>query len=270
MNQTSSFPTRIAITGASSGIGAALARAYAGPDAALVLIGRDRARLNAVAALCQERGALVATAAADVAVRSEIASVLEAADCAAPIDLLIVNAGILAGEPGSAMPEPEAETLRQIETNLLGAIYSAAPVAERMLSRGRGQIAFTASLAAFTPTPDWPGYCASKAALLSYGLSLRERYRPRGVRVSVICPGWVTAPINAPFKMWRPLEMAPEKAARIIVKGLSRNKAVIAFPRPLAWSAPFASILPAALVQLGMRRFKATRRPHPAPDGGVS
>jgi short-subunit dehydrogenase len=269
MTQTPTFPTRIAITGASSGIGAALAQAYARPDAALVLIGRDRPRLDAVADSCRARGALVTTAAADVAVRDQIAPARVAADDAAPIDLLIVNAGILAGEPGNTMPEPETETLRQIEINLLGAIYSATPVAERMLSRGRGQIAFTASLAAFTPTPDWPGYCASKAALLSYGLSLRERYRPRGVRVSVICPGWVTAPINAPFEMWRPFEMAPEKAARVIVRGLSRNKAVIAFPRPLAWSAPFASILPAALVQLGMRRFKAIRRPHPAPDGSA-
>jgi len=261
MNQTSTSLTRIAITGASSGIGAALARAYAGPEAALVLIGRDRARLDAVAASCRERGALVATAAADVAIRGEIARTLAASDDAAPIDLLIVNAGILAGEPGSAAPEPETDTLRQIEVNLLGAIYSAAPLVERMLSRGRGQIAFTASLAAFTRSPDWPGYCASKAALLSYGLSLRERYRNEGLRVSVICPGWVTAPINAPFEMWRPFEMAPEKAARIIMKGLARNKAVIAFPRPLAWSAPFASILPAALMQLGMRGFRATRRP---------
>lgn len=270
MNRTSSAPTRIAITGASSGIGAALAQAYARQGAALVLIGRDRPRLDAVADSCRARGALVTTAAADVAVRDEIASVLGAVDDAAPIDLLIVNAGILAGEPGSTMPEPEAETLRQIEVNLLGAIYSATPVAERMLSRGRGQIAFTASLAAFTRSPDWPGYCASKAALLSYGLSLRERYRPRGVRVSVICPGWVTAPINAPFEMWRPFEMAPEKAARIIVRGLSRNKAVIAFPRPLAWSAPLTSLLPPALGQFGMRRFKATRRPPPIEDGDAS
>lgn len=250
----------IAITGASSGIGAALACAYAEQGVHLVLIGRDRVRLDDVASQCVRQGASVAVAVADVAHREAIVRVLQAADDAMPIDLLIANAGILAGEPGHVSPEPEAETLSQINVNLIGAIHSANALAPRMLIRGRGQIAFTASLAAFTPSPDWPGYCASKAALLSYGQSLRERYRPSGLRINVICPGWVTAPINALYNMWRPFEMSAEEAARIIVKGLARDKGIIAFPRRLALLAPLAAFLPERIRRMTARRFRATRR----------
>jgi len=253
-------PSTVAITGASSGIGAALARCYARPGVHLVLMGRNSVRLAEVARLCRGQGATSQETTLDVSDREGLRQAVRAADAAAPIDLMIANAGILEGEPGSNGPEPLRDTVAQIDTNLLGAIATADAVLDRMLARGRGQIAFNASLAAYTPSPDWPGYCASKAGLLSYGLSLRERHRNSGVRINVICPGWVSAPINDPFEMRRPFEMSADKAASIIARGLARDQAVIAFPLALAWSAPIVMLLPAALRRFGSRFFKARRK----------
>jgi len=130
-----------------------------------------------------------------------------------------------------------------------------------MLARKRGQIAFTSSLAAFASHPDWPAYCASKAGLLVYATSLRERLRGSGVRINTICPGWVTAPINDPFLMWRPMEMKPEAAAKVIARGLARDRAVIAFPQPLAFSSRhIMPLLPQILHRLGYKAFKAKHR----------
>lgn len=253
-------PRTIAITGASSGIGAALARRYAEPGAHLILIARDLLRLEAVAGACRTRGATTRVEVTDVRDPQALLRTLNEIDDTTAIDLLIANAGILIGNPGADDPEGLRDTVAQIETNLLGAIYTVSAVIEKMLTRRSGQIAFNASLSAFTPSPDWPGYCASKAGLLSYGLSLRERYRARGIKVSVICPGWVRAPINDQFEMWRPFEMSAEHAADIIAKGLARNKAIIAFPWMLAWSARWVTLLPQVLRQIGARLFRARRR----------
>jgi short-subunit dehydrogenase len=87
-------------------------------------------------------------------------------------------------------------------------------------------------------------YSGSKAALLAYGLALRERLHHEGVKVNVVCPGFVTTPMAARYLGWKPLELSPEDAASRIVRGLGRNQAVIAFPWPLAFAARFQQSLP--------------------------
>ena len=257
----SNTPEIVAITGASSGIGAALAQHYAAPGRTLALIGRHEERLQQVARACRDKGAAAEIGMADVRDRRAIAEWLLAFDARFPIDLLVANAGILAGSLENGSIESLAKSTIQIETNFLGALNTALPVLDRMLPRKRGQIAFTSSLAAFASHPDWPAYCASKAGLLVYATSLRERLRGSGIRINTICPGWVTAPINDPFDMWRPMEMRPEAAARVIARGLARDRAVIAFPQPLAFSSRhIMPLLPQILHRLGYKAFKAKPR----------
>jgi short-subunit dehydrogenase len=254
-------PTVIAITGASSGIGAALASHYAHPGRTLALIGRHAERLDQVARSCRDKGAAVEMGMADVRDRNAISEWLLAFDARKPIDLLLANAGMLTGSLKDGSIESLDQSTVQIETNFIGALNTALPVLEAMLQRKRGQIAFTSSLAAFASHPDWPAYCASKAALFVYATSLRERLRGSGVRINTICPGWVTAPINDPFIMWRPMEMKPEAAAKVIARGLARDRGVIAFPQPLAFSSRhLMPLLPRILHRLGYKAFKAKHR----------
>src|SRR5262245_8382165 len=206
----SKTPQIIAITGASSGIGAALAQYYAAPGRTLALIGRHEERLQQVARFCRDKGAAAEIGMADVRDRRAISEWLLAFDARFPIDLLVANAGILAGSLENGSIESLEKSTIQIETNFLGALNTALPVLEAMLPRKRGQIAFTSSLAAFASHPDWPAYCASKAGLLVYAMSLRERLRGSGGKINAICPGWVTGPINDAFVMWQPLGMKPE------------------------------------------------------------
>ena len=258
----SKTPSVIAITGASSGIGAAVAQHYAAPGRTLALIGRHAERLEQVAYSCREKGAAVETGMADVRDRDAIAQWLLAFDDRTPIDLLLANAGMLTGTLKEGSIEPLDQSIVQIETNFTGALNTALPILERMLVRKHGQIAFTSSLAAFAAHPDWPAYCASKAGLLVYATSLRERMRGTGVRINTICPGWVTAPINDPFVMWRPMEMKPEAAAKVIARGLARDRAIIAFPQPLAFSSRhIMPLLPQIFHRLGFKAFKAKHRP---------
>jgi len=251
----------IAITGASSGIGAALARHYAAPGRTLALVGRHAGRLKSVAEDCSKKGASTEVGLIDVRDRAAIGGWLLSVDASSKIDLLIANAGILTGSLAESTIETLDMSTAQIETNFIGALNTALPLLEKMLARKHGQIAFTSSLAAFASHPDWPAYCASKAGLLVYAMSLRERVRGSGVRINTICPGWVTAPINDPFDMWRPLEMKPEAAAKVIARGLARDRAIIAFPQPLAFSSRhLMPLLPQLFHRWGYKAFKARHR----------
>ena len=118
----------IAITGASSGLGAALASAYAGPGVVLGLAARNRERLERTAAACRAAGARVESAMLDVANTAAMTAWIEAFDGAHGTELLIANAGTSAGPDPDSAGEPTATTLRQIEVNLVGAVNTIAPV----------------------------------------------------------------------------------------------------------------------------------------------
>ena len=138
----------VVITGASSGLGAALALLYAGPGVAMGLVGRDPERLAASAAACRAAGATVESAMIDVADGSALAGWLETFDQTYPVELLIANAGTSAGPAPDTPGEPLAVTERQLGTNLLGAVHTIAPLVPRLCARGRGRIVAIASLAA--------------------------------------------------------------------------------------------------------------------------
>ena len=238
-------PRAILITGASSGLGEALARAYAAPGVTLALTGRDGARLETCAATCRAAGARVVTATLDVTDSVALAAWIAATDDAAPLDLVIANAGVSGGTEGG--DESDAQTRRIFAVNVEGVLNTVLPVIPRMRGRGRGQIALMASLAAFRGFPGAPAYSASKAAVKTWGEALRGGLRGDGIAVSVICPGFVRTPMTDANPYPMPLLMEAERAARIIRRGLAANRARIAFPWPsyaLIW---LLAALPPAL-----------------------
>lgn len=238
-------PRSILITGASSGIGEALALAYAAPGVRLALGGRDAGRLEAVAAGCRARSAEVAAVVIDVTDRAAMARWLEDCERARPIDLVIANAGIGAGTEEGA--ESEAQTRDIFAVNLDGVLNTVLPLIPRFLARGRGQIALMSSLASFRGFPGAPTYCASKAALRVWGEGLRGDLRARGVEVSVICPGFVVSRMTARNKFRMPFLMPADRAAAIVRRGLSRDRGRIAFPFPMYFAVWLAGTLPPIL-----------------------
>jgi short-subunit dehydrogenase len=246
----------IVITGASSGIGKALARRLASPEATLGLLGRDQARLDSVAAECRQRGAQVQIGAIDVRDRERLNAWFVNFDAATPIDLLFVNAGIMGGSTTDGEIEPVETSFAVAETNVVGTLNTIHPILPRMAARGSGQIAIISSIAGFIPLPDSPTYSASKAAVLNYGLALRSLLQGKGVKVSVICPGYVSTPMTAQTSGAKPFEMPPEQAAEIILRGLERNKAVITFPRLFSFLTRVGGLLPVRLRDWTSKPFR--------------
>lgn len=228
-------PEHIAITGASSGIGAALAGHYAAPGRRLSLTGRNADRLEAVAGRCREAGANCTTAVGDVTQRAAMTDWVSVSEALGPVDLLVANAGISAGtlKLGNA---PDASDAEVFATNVDGVVNTVEPVLARMRERGRGQIALMSSLASFRAFGAAPAYCASKAAVRLYGEGLRRAYARDGVAISVICPGFVRSPMTDANDFPMPMLMDADEAARIIARGLARDRARIAFPLPLYWA----------------------------------
>ncbi|HYF90382.1 SDR family NAD(P)-dependent oxidoreductase [Azospirillum sp.] len=252
-----SAPRSIVITGASSGIGEALALLYAATGVALALTGRDSERLEAVAQRCRTAGARVDTAVIDVADRAAMAEWLARVDAAEPVDLLIANAGMSAGTGDGG--ETEEQARRILAVNIDGVLNSIHPLLPAMRARRRGQIAVMASLAGFRGLPGAPAYCASKAMVRVYGEALRGDLAGEGIGVSVICPGFVKSRMTAVNRFPMPFLMETEAAARVIRRGLERNAARIAFPWPMMAAVWLLALLPPSWTD-GLLR-QAPRKP---------
>jgi len=231
----------IAITGASSGLGAALARHYAAPGITLHLQGRNLARLEQVASMCREREATAYTSIIDVTDSAAMNAWLIEADKITPIDLIIANAGVSAGTGGGT--EDTAQVKRIFATNVDGVLNTVQPLLENMVSRKRGQIAIISSLAGIRALPSCPAYSAAKAAVRYYGEALRGVVGKHGVRVNVVCPGYIKTPMTEVNDFPMPFMMSADKAASVIAAGLAKNKSRIAFPRALYWPVWWASCL---------------------------
>jgi short-subunit dehydrogenase len=251
----------VLISGASSGLGAALALRYAAAGARLGLIGRNRDRLEDVARRCRTAGAPeVETAAIDVRADAALAAWIAEFDRRLPIDLTIASAAIVGGAHAAGEPE-NAETAREVfAINVRGLINTVHAVLPGMLARRAGQVAVVSSLAGFVALPDLPSYSASKAAGIRYGLGLRDALRPRGIGVSVACPGYIDTPMGRQLNGRKMFVVTADAAADAIVRGLARDRRIIAFPFVLAWVTRLSALLPAWMVRLGAPSFRIAAR----------
>jgi short-subunit dehydrogenase len=235
----------VLLTGASSGLGAALAQKLAAPGRRLHLGGRDERRLAASAAACAAAGAEVVPQRLDVRDRAALRAWVRQADA----DLVIANAGI------SGRGADGARSAEIVAVNVQGVIDTVEAAWPAMAARGGGQIALMGSLAGFRGMPGAPVYSASKAAVLAYGQALRPHARRAGIALTVICPGFVATPMTAgnPFPM--PLLMPAERAADIIARGLARRRRLILFPWSLALAARAIALLPDPLAEALLGRL---------------
>lgn len=237
-----SKPKSILITGASSGIGEALALYYAAHGITLFLSGRNSQRLEAVVRACRAKGAVAEGRIIDVADRHAMREWVLGLDSRQALDLVIANAGISGGTGGGGEDEEQVRAI--FEINVTGVLNTILPLLPRMQGRGRGHIAIIASMAGFFGWPGAPAYSASKAAVRVYGEALCGQLAGSGVDVSVICPGFVESRMTAVNNYPMPFLMTVDKAAAIIASGLARKKARIAFPlqaRLIIW---ILSLLP--------------------------
>ncbi|HVJ34143.1 MAG TPA: SDR family NAD(P)-dependent oxidoreductase [Terriglobia bacterium] len=246
-------PRHVLITGATSGIGAALARSYAVPGRHLTLNGRNSERLALVAALCRASGAVVRELVLDVADRDAATTKLLEVDGEDPVDLLIANAGISGGTHGGS---ESADQVRAIfATNVDGVLNTVLPLLPRMEARRRGQIALMASLAGHRGFPGAPAYCGSKAAIKVWGEGLRGQMAAVGVEVTVVMPGYIETPMTDANDFPMPLMMSADRAAALIRDRLARNPARIAFPWPTAVTAWLLGALSPRLTDPLLRRL---------------
>lgn len=257
----------IIITGASSGLGAALAAAYASPQTVLGLLGRDGNRLGETANACEAKGSAVRMAAIDVTDARAMAEWLTEFDRDYPAELVIANAGTSAGpEPGSPSEGVKSAT-KQIKVNLLGSINTVEPLLPLLCRRGRGRVAFVASIAAYRGLPDSPGYCASKAGLRAYAEALRPRLAAHGVKVTIVCPGFFNSPMTDRFDGPTPFLISVEAAARAVKRGIDRGQRRVAFPWPLVLGLQFCDFAPAFVGDAIMRHYRFRIRPGASANG---
>lgn len=232
----------VLITGASSGIGAALACGLAGPGVFIAITGRNAERLNEIEAAIKKVGANTMSRTIDVTDRTAMSEFIADIETLAPLDLVIANAGI---SSSAGAGDGDDETTRDVfAINLAGVLNTVLPALTAMRSRGLGHIAIVSSIAGFRGMPTAPAYSASKVALKAWGEAIRPQLAQDGINLSMIYPGFVKSRITDANDFPMPLIMPAEKAAETIIKGLIHGRKSIAFPWPMIWMMRLMSLLP--------------------------
>jgi len=240
----------VLITGASSGIGAAIAKNLAAPGIFLALTGRNFLRLERVANACRDTGALVNSKVIDVRNQKDVNEWILSLDSTQKFDLVIANAGVSSNTSG--IDDKDKQKRYMIETNIFGTFSTIETIVPQMEERGYGTIGVVSSLAGFRGLPSAPIYSATKAWARSYGEALRGSLLSKGIHVSVICPGFVSSRITDYNNFYMPLKKEPFEAANIIIKGLEKQKARIAFPVTLYYLMIILSIIPPSLIDTAL------------------
>jgi short-subunit dehydrogenase len=248
---------RVLITGASSGIGRALALDYAAAGADVIALGRDTARLKAVAQACQAHGVEVQTFAVPVENAADMKKAILAAEAAGPLDIVIANAGFggrqsLAGAMGES--DDAAEAL--VEVNFRGVLNTIRPIIPAMVQRRRGRLGIVSSLAGLRGLPDSPIYSASKAAVRVYGEALRPLLRPMGISVSIILPGYVDTAMSRSLPFAKPMLIGAGAMARKIRRGIATGKIRITAPVPVGLAMQALALVPSALADPFLEHFR--------------
>ncbi len=238
----------VVVSGASRGLGAALAEALAAPGVALHLLGRDQAALEAVAARCRGRGAEVWCAALDVVDAAAMAAQLREWDRERPVGLAIANAGTSGGTGLDGAPEGHDAALRQVRVNLEGTLNLVEPLLPGMLARGGGQLLLVGSLMGFRGLPDLPAYAASKAGVWTYGEALRAAHGLRGLHVTVAAPGFFASAMSARVRGRRAGgEVSAEVMAARLLRAVAQGRGRVVSPWWLGAGLRALALLPPRL-----------------------
>ncbi len=235
---------KIVITGASSGLGEALALHYASNAHQLVLIARREDRLRDVAGRCRDKGSEVETIIADVndfermrEVGSELAK--------KPIDRIILNAGVSVGHSGGVTPFEDFERL--FKTNFLSVHALLEPIIPKLIEQKRGEIVFISSLASLFTMPTSIAYSSSKRALNAYAEGLHYQLKRHGVCVMTIMPGFIDSEMTQKNRFKMPFFMSTEKGIARITHAIERKKIRYAFPIRFALMIRIVSLFPQPL-----------------------
>lgn len=235
------------LTGASSGIGEALAISLAKRGAILGLLARRKELLQALAERCEAAGGTAGVFAADV---TESGAVQTAADALCSefgrIDVLIANAGIGGNNLETRALKPDA-VKKVIDINLLGAVNSVHAVLPQMLDRGSGHLVAISSLAGVRGLPKSAAYAASKAGMTAFFESVRLDVQKRGVDVTIIQPGFIKTPLTSGRKNKMPYLMELDDAIARMIRAIEKKKKFAAFPWQIATLVRAGTIFPAWL-----------------------
>jgi len=238
---------RILITGASSGLGAAIARHYAGPDSTLLLWGRDRQRLEAVAGDCRRAGATVAIRSLDLVDSAAAIAAIGEEEAAGAIDIAVLAAGLGDVQAADERVEDPARIVRLGVVNFVTPSAMASALADRMAVRGRGHIILIGSAAAFHALPFATAYAGSKAGLARFAQALRIGMAPHGVRVLLASPGFIDTPGGRTVPAPRRLLVQPSYVAARIANASAQGRAHLVLPWPFALLRLVDHLLPARL-----------------------
>lgn len=234
----------ILITGASSGVCAALALEHAAPSTNLHLAGRNKEALEKIADDCRRRGAKAQIRLIDVTHREAMADWIAGAEKQSPIDIIYANAGISGGTAGSSELRDYNLDREIFDVNLTGVLNTIYPALPAMIERKSGHIAIISSVASLAPLPGAPAYSASKAAVRFYGEALATKLRRSGVQISVVCPGFIKTRMTDCNDFNMPFIMDAAKAAKIIRSGVEKGKIRIDFPWPMLLGVKLIALLP--------------------------
>lgn len=233
----------VMITGASSGIGGALAIELAKRGARLGLIARRAEALSEIAERVKAAGSQAVVLPADVRDADSLRTAAEQLQSQiGAIDVLIANAGIGPTRDGSDLNAKEVSDV--ININVIGAANSVGAVLPQMVARGQGHLVVISSLAAYRGLPRSAAYCSSKAAVSAFFESLRLDLEPKGIAVTIIHPGFIKTPLTSGREAQMPFLMELDDAVQKIVGAIEKRKKSYAFPWQLATIVRVGMVMP--------------------------
>ena len=248
----------IVIFGCSRGIGRALAEEYARAGARLVLLSRDVGSIRDLQRDIKQKGGEAWYRRCDVTSLDDVGeAVAYARKCLGGIDVAVINAGV--GGP-EWMQEFRAEGYRHVmETNAFGIANALEALIPVMRRQGGGTIAGVSSIADVRGLPGSAAYCSSKAAASLLLESARVELHELAIRVLTVRPGFVRTAMTASNEFHMPFLMSPERAARIIRRGIARRRRVISFPWPTVMFARMIRLMPNVLYDIVVRRARPSQ-----------
>lgn len=240
-------PKRILVTGASGGLGGALAQYCASPGIRLSLWGRDEVRLAAIADSCRAKGAMAQVRSLDLSDAAAAIAALQAEDAADPIDVALLASGLGDTRAAGETVEDPMLVARLGQVNFVAPSAMAAALARRMAARGGGNIVLIGSAAAFHALPFATAYAGSKAGLARFAQALNLAVGNHGVTVTLASPGFIDTQAARRVPGPKPLIMSGDDAAARIVKAAMRGKTHIVMPWQFALLRLIDRAMPAPL-----------------------